>query len=186
MKNLLVMIGCIGLVFGSVARAAAATAQAPMPAAVASSGGGEDWKGKSDGSEVHFGGLTGLGIIDFHPGFVLLGTASKKIVHSGFVPDITNSVSIEAEAGPLFAASTTLFDYSLHLRWDFEKDEHWIFYAIGGVGGFIAGSSFGSDNFMVFPRFGLGTFFRVNDLILIRGEISHELIAAGITIPLYL
>jgi hypothetical protein len=144
----------------------------------------EDWKGKSDGSEVHLGVITGLGIIDFNPGYILLGTASKKIVKSGFAPEITNSVSIETEMGPMFVAGGALFSYSLHLRWDFEKDEKWTFYAIGGAGGYIAGSSF-SSSFMLFPRVGLGTFYRVNDLILIRGEVSHELIAAGVTIPLY-
>lgn len=162
-------------------------AQAAPAAATGAGATAESWKGPADNAEVHFGALTGLGIIDFNPGFVLLGTASKKIVKNGFVPDdITNSVSIETALGPLFVASTAVFSYSLHLRWDFEKNQNWTFYALGGAGGYIAGDSFGSNNFMLFPRFGIGTFFRVNDLLLIRGEVSHELIAAGVAIPLYL
>lgn len=181
----LLSISSFAVSISGVAQAAPAAQVASV--AEAASGSHESWKGPSDGAEVHFGALTGLGIIDFNPGFVLLGTASKKIVKNGFVPDdITNSVSIETALGPLFVASTAIFSYSLHLRWDFEKNQTWTFYALGGAGGYIAGDSFGSNNFMLFPRFGLGTFFRVNDLLLIRGEVSHELIAAGVTIPLYL
>lgn len=170
------------------ARAAAPTpvkSGAPTPVSGSSSS-AEPWKGESDGSEVHFGALAGLGIIDFSAGFVLLGTASKKVIHRGFVPDINDSVSLEAQAGPIFTQGTAAFQYSLHLRWDFQKDEHWTLYALGGGGGYITGTSINGGSFLLHPRFGLGTFFRVNDLILLRGEISHELIAAGLTIPLYL
>jgi hypothetical protein len=146
----------------------------------------DDWKGPSDGSEVHLGGLAGLGIFgDFNAGFVLLGTASKKIIHHGFIPDVTDAVSIETELGPIFTEGTTAFSYALQLRWDFDMNQQWTFFALGGAGGYITGSSL-NNSFALFPRFGVGSFFRVNDLILIRGEITHELIAAGVTIPLYL
>ena len=158
---------------------------AAPPAKVAVSGTAEDWKGQSDNSEVHLGALAGLGMIDFNPGFVLLGTASKKIVHHGFVNEVTDSVSLETELGPLFTQGTTVFSYSLHLRWDFEMNEKLTVYALGGAGGYITGASF-NNSFALFPRVGLGIFFRASDLILIRGEISHEVIAAGVTVPLYL
>jgi hypothetical protein len=183
MKKLLLPV----LLFVLVALTVGSIPASAAPAAAASaSGTAEAWKGKSDGAEVHLGAIAGLGIIDFNPGFVLLGTASKKIVQSGFVPDITNSVSIETQMGPIFVDGTALFSYSLHLRWDFEKDERWIFYALGGAGGYITGSGYaGGNSFMLFPRLGIGTLLRVNDLLEIRGEVSHELIAAGIAVPLY-
>lgn len=166
------------------AQAASSSHAAASPKAIETDS-SEDWKGQPDSSEVHLGALTGLAILDFTTGFALLGTASKKIIHHGFINEINDSVSIETELGPVFTQSTAIFSYSLHLRWDFEMNEKWTFYALGGLGGYITGSTF-NNSFAMFPRFGLGTFFRVSDLILIRGEISHELVAAGVTIPFYL
>src|SRR4051812_17989063 len=97
----------------------------------------EDWKGDPDPAQVHFGALLGLGVIDSNAGFAVLGTASKKIVQHGFSPDINNSVSIETQLGPLFVSGGTAFAYSAHLRWDFEKDLDWTFYALGGLAGHI-------------------------------------------------
>jgi hypothetical protein len=163
------------LVIGMTSSALAA------PAAVQSSG--EDWKGLPDNSIVSLGGLGGLGIVGSSVGFALLGTAGVKIIKHGFVPDINDSVTLETELGPLFLSGMTLFDYALHLRWDFQKDDTWTFFALGGFAGDISGSSVGNQ---FFPSFGVGTFFRVNDLIQIRGEISHEHVAAGVTVPFYL
>jgi hypothetical protein len=177
MKNILLSLSLLSfLVISSPAQAAKAAGASP------------DWKGPSDNAEVHLGALAGLAILNFNTGFALLGTASKKIIKNGFVPEIANSVSLETELGPVFAgAGSTLFSYSLHLRWDFEMNEKWIFFALGGAAGYVAPTTFAAGNtFALFPRIGLGAFFRASDLIMIRGEVSHELIAAGVTIPLYL
>src|SRR5262245_52809752 len=115
----------------------------------------DDFKGKDDPSQFGFGGMAGLGILDNRGGFSLLGTASKKIIDRGFVPDIVNSVWIEAEAGPLFVGGSTAFVYSLHLRWDFVQNEVWTLYALGGAGGAITGAALG-DRFELYPRFGAG------------------------------
>jgi hypothetical protein len=82
----------------------------------------DDFKGKDDPTQLGFGGMAGMGILDNHVGFEILGTASKKIVNRGFAGDIANSVSIEAELGPLFVPGGTAFAYSMHMRWDFDKD----------------------------------------------------------------
>ena len=169
---------------------APAWAAKPTPVNLSSSSNGEDWKGDPETSEVNLGALTGMGILDEQVGFALLGTVSKKIVHHGFISDVNDSVSIEAAMGPLFVSSPsgtngTAFMYSLHLRWNFQKDEHWTFYALGGAGGAITGASLGSK-FTVLPRFGVGTFYHFNELFMIRGEISHDLIAAGVTFPFWL
>src|SRR3569832_1626005 len=79
-----------------------------------------DWKGPPSPGEATFGGVIGMGIIDNSSGFALIGTLSKKIVKNGFVPDITNSVSVEGQLGPVFLSPGTAWFYSAHLRWDFE------------------------------------------------------------------
>src|SRR5262245_30536128 len=107
---------------------------APAPAGAA-----EDWKGEPDTNGYDLGGLGGLAIHAGNAGFAMLGTVSKKIVPKGFASDINNSVSLETQLGPIFIAHTTVFSYSLHLRWDFQRDPKWFFYALGGVGGLIAG-----------------------------------------------
>jgi hypothetical protein len=143
----------------------------------------EDFKGKDEPSEFGVGAMPGMGILDNHVGFSLLGTASKKIVRRGFVPDITNSVSIEVEMGPLFVSGGTAFQYSGHLRWDFVKDSVWTLYAIGGLGGFVTGASLG-DRFELFPRFGAGAILKVAQNFGLRGEFSHEFVGVGILFPL--
>lgn len=149
----------------------------------ASGSGAADWKGADERAEVHLGGLMGMGTIDSQAGFVVLGTASKKIIHHGFVPDIANSVSVEIQAGPLFVYSTTVFAYSAHLRWDFQKDERWTIYALGGLAGNVTGGGLGS-RFILLPRFGIGSFIRLNEWIYLRGELSREVIGVGVTVPL--
>lgn len=142
----------------------------------------EDWKGEPEATQGSFGVLTGLGVFEGTAGYSLLGTVSKKVISHGFVPDIDDSVSIEAEAGPLFVASSTAFQYGLHLRWDFVKDDQWTVYGIGGLGGDITGQSLG-NKFELFPRFGAGALWRVMVPMALRFEISHELIAVGVLFP---
>lgn len=142
----------------------------------------DDWKGAPAAGDGGFGGLVGMGLIDSSTGFALIGSASKKILHSGFVPDITNSVSMEGQLGPVFLPRSTAWHYSAHLRWDFEKDVNWTFYALGGVGGNVLSVS-SSSRVEVFPRFGVGAFWKMSPLINWRAEVSHELIALGVYIP---
>ena len=145
----------------------------------------EDWKGPADSSVVQLGALAGLGVLDAQSGFALLGTAAGKILKNGFIPNINNSAWIEAEVGPLFTQGEVALQYSLHLRWDFQKDAHWTFYALGGVGGDFTGQDLGS-RFIMLPRFAAGAFYKFNELFLVRGEISHELTAVGVTFPFWL
>lgn len=142
-----------------------------------------DWKGNPDNTEFGLGVLTGAGILDNHVGWALLGTASKKIVHRGFVPDINDSVSIEIEMGPLLISGSAAFQYSGHLRWDFEKDTWWTLYALGGLGGAVTGASLG-DRFELYPRFALGAMWKIGQNFSMRGELSHEFIGVGIVFPM--
>jgi hypothetical protein len=143
----------------------------------------EDWKGKPEATDISLGALVGLGIIDSTSGFIVLGTASKKIIPHGFVSDLNDSVSVEVGAGPLFLSGVTAVAYTAHLRWDFNKDATWAFYGLGGVGGNYL-SVGNSNRFELFPRFGAGTFLKVTPNIRFRGEISHDLIGVGINFTL--
>jgi hypothetical protein len=99
------------------------------------------------------------------------------------VPDITDSVSIEGVIGPVFGAGNAV-TYSAHLRWDFEKDKRWTLYAIGGVGGTFH-SVGGLTVSELYPRFGVGAFYKMTGPLNARVEISHETIIAGINVPFY-
>lgn len=142
----------------------------------------EDWKGKSETSEVSFGALAGMGLIDSNVGFSLLGTASKKIIKSGFAKDMSNSVSIEAALGPVFIAGTTALAFSGHLRWDFQKDDKWTFYALGGLGGNMLSVN-SVNRFELFPRFGIGSFYSITTSVRLRAEVTHDLIGIGVNFP---
>ncbi len=138
----------------------------------------EDWKGEPDGIGFDFGGLVGLGIVDSSSGVATIGTLSRKIISKGFVPDISNSVSVEGQFGPIFIPQHTAWFYSAHLRWDFNKSPAWTFYGLGGFGGNIM-----SSRVEIFPRLGAGAIWKVDQLVWLRGEVSHELTAVGVTIP---
>lgn len=142
----------------------------------------EDWKGESDISEGSFGVINGLGIINSSTGYTLIGTVSKKIITNGFIPDLSNSVSIEGLFGPVFLSGVTGWLYSAHLRWDFEKDVNWAFFAVGGLGGNVVSQNNHTD-FILSPRFGVGAFWKVTPQIKIRGDIAHDLVTVGINVP---
>jgi hypothetical protein len=144
----------------------------------------EDWKTYYDRSEMTLGGLAGLAIIDSSAGFTVLGTISKKILAKGFVPDISNSVSIEAMIGPAFVSGTTAVMYSGQLRWDFEKDDVWTLYAIGGAGGNYL-SVGGNSRVEFMPRFGVGAFWCWSEFVRFRGEIAHDLIGVGVNFAFF-
>ncbi len=149
-----------------------------------SRGSAEDWKGVTNPSAFGFSGLGGIGVLDdYRPGFALIGAVHERLVDRGFVPDINNSVYIEAELGPVFAAGNTAWFYSLHLRWDFTLNPDWTFYALGGVAGSDQGSGLGNHT-VFYPRIGGGAVYNVAQDFGIRFEISHELIVAGVLVRL--
>jgi opacity protein-like surface antigen len=145
---------------------------------------GEDWKGSINPSAFGFSALGGIGVIDdYRPGFALIGAIHERIIDHGFVPGINNSVYIEGELGPVFAAGNTAWFYSAHLRWDFTLNSDWIFYALGGVAGSDQGSGLGNHT-VFYPRIGAGAIMNLTELVGVRLEISHELIVLGAMIRL--
>jgi hypothetical protein len=145
---------------------------------------GADWKGTPEPSPFSLGALAGFGLVNYTGGFTLLPTASAKIAKDGWLADVNDAVSIEAGLGPIFITGATSLFYTAHLRWDFQKDRNWIFYAIGGVAGFNTSTALG-DDFQIFPRFGVGAMYDMQLPVLFRFELSHELIALGVNIPLF-
>jgi len=139
----------------------------------------EDWKGSPDSDQFTIGVITGVGIVDSNAGLNLIGTIGRKIVEGGFVPDINNRVFIELQAGPLFTAGSHSVFYSTHLRWDFRKTDDWGLYALGGLSGYTASRQIGNP-FEFFPRFGVGTLYRLQDSLWLRAEMSHELSTVGV------
>lgn len=139
---------------------------------------GEDFKkGALSESEWSLSALTGLGIVNSTYGFATIGALAKKILHHGFAPEINNQVFVEIEAGPVFGIDGTPVFFSGHLRWDFQKDEQWRLFALGGLAGHVG--SLGNDG--LFPRFGLGAMMELDQGFSLRGEISHELLVAGLS-----
>ena len=142
----------------------------------------EDWKGTPDSREYRLGVMTGFGFVNSSVGPPLIGTASKKIVSHGFIPQINNSVSLEAYLGPVFVKDVTALAYSFHMRWDFEKDDDWTLYALAGLGGnYVSKNS--SNHLDVSLRLGVGAFWKMTSTVHGRVELSHDLIGLGVSFP---
>ncbi len=141
----------------------------------------EDYKGYNPTNDFTLGISSGMGIVDTHVGFSLIGNAAAKIVKDGFIPDIVNPVFLEVAFGPDFVSGATFWMYSTHLRWDFVKDSTWTWFALGGFGGNIVSGKYG-DRVAFHPRFGVGAFYAL-EMLDLRSEFSHELITVGVSLP---
>jgi hypothetical protein len=139
----------------------------------------EDWKGAPYKNELDISAEGGLGILDGTAGFEMRGSIAKKILDRGFLSDINDQLYIEAQPGILLVAGSSAFTYSVHLRWDFHKNEEWTLFALGGFGGDITGATLG-DRFEFFPRFGIGARWDAFERISFRAELSHEFSGVGI------
>ncbi|MBC7692063.1 MAG: hypothetical protein H7222_09855 [Methylotenera sp.] len=142
----------------------------------------DDFKGAPANAEVTASAMGGFGLIDTSGGFTVIGAIAKKIVNHGFINDINDQVFLEVEAGPLFTTGTTAWLYSVHGRWDFKQDDQWTFFAMGGLGANSVSSNRVGDRFSVYPRLGVGAFWTLPAGLTLRGEISHEVIIAGVSI----
>ena len=183
-------LGCLALSVSGNAFAASAPKKVTAPAVVDSEGNassapahssGEDWKGKPSGREFTLGGILGLGLVEPQHGFGMSFNVAKKIINSGFIPDVNNQVFLEAEVGPTWVSGGSAAQWSAHLRWDFQKDDRWTFFAIMGLGGESTSNGLGNNSF-VYPRIGGGVFYYLTQNLSIRGEISHELTGVGLSL----
>ena len=138
----------------------------------------EMWKGKPPSVDYTAGISAGLA---FNGASNLGGTfqasGAIKVIDRGFVPDINDQVFFEVQGGPEFFSSLTVFTGSLHLRWDFHRDEDFTLFATGGLGTRLAT---GLTQF--FPHLGLGAFWRL-DVVDIRAEVSHNWLLVGASFP---
>ena len=145
--------------------------------------GAENWHGKPYDNLFDVGGMTGMGILDGRVGYEVRGSVAVKVAHHGFFPDINNQLFLELQPGILFISGSTAFTYSLHLRWDFNMNEDWSFYAVGGFGGDITGHTLG-DRVELYPRLGIGARWNVYANFGFRFEFSHEFTGIGVAVPL--
>ena len=150
----------------------------PAIAAEKSDKAAEPWKGPSPKERVTVGGMVGAGVLDARVGFSVLPTAAIRLVERGFAQDLNDQVFLEAQAGPLFFSGYTAFQYHVHLRWDFNRNEDWTFFAKGGLGGIL-----GSGRTVFYPHFGIGAIWNVFAKFGVRAELSHEFTGAGIQFP---
>ncbi len=143
----------------------------------------ELWKGKLSDRDWEVGGIAGLALVEPNYGISLQAQISKRLFADGWVEDITNPVSIEISAGPAFVKGHSPFILSTQLRWDFERDEDWTLFAIGGLGAQFTGVELG-DRSLVHLRFGVGAFRRLDERLRLRMEASHEILGVGVTYAL--
>ena len=161
--NLLVGIICGVVLSGSVALAA------------------DDYKGTPSTTEMTASFMGGFGLVDTSGGFALTGALAKKILDRGFVSDLNDPIFIEVEFGPMFTSGITAWMYSAHLRWDFVKDPAWTFFAIGGMGANTISVN-SNTRFALYPRFGVGAFYTLPVGLILRAEVSHEQVVAGVSV----
>jgi hypothetical protein len=173
------LVGDIALAAPPAAHAADKLAPPPKPSKEGWKSTAERWKGESPKPMFHVGAMTGAGFLSETAGLSVLGVAAVKVAHKGFLEDFTNQVFLEAEAGGLFVASQTFFQWNLQLRWDFVFDEYWTFYAVGGLGGVL-----GNNRSPFYPRFGIGAQWNLFVLCGIRAELTRDFIGAGVAFPL--
>lgn len=138
----------------------------------------EDFKGPAADNDYTVGGLMGANEYNGKYGLGIVGNFARRVIQHGFVPDINDQVFVELELGPSFFADGSALFYSAHLRWDFEKDYDWTFFALGGIGGYKTFEKKGNE-FRIFPRFGAGVLFRLTPEVKLRAEVSHEYISLG-------
>lgn len=175
MKLWLLLLGICFNVFAAPPKPVkAAPVAKPAPAATLPTGSGGDWKGPSPLTEFSAGFLGGLTLNGSSAGGVILGHVAKKIMHRGLVgDDINDQVFLEVQVGPEFVSGITALGVSTHLRWDFNRDDDFALFAIGGLG-----AHFGTGFNQVHPRFGVGALWYF-EWFGVRAEMSERWILAG-------
>ena len=173
-------------IFSLPASAADVGSSAPPPAIQApkapTPGAGEPWKGTTTVRPFEAGLMSGLSIYGNRGVWSILPSAAFLLKDRAFIADLDNRVWAELQAGPAFFSTGTTtqaaFQYSLHLRWDFNYNETWTVYGLGGFSGYGLPSSLGSA-FTFHPRFGAGVEYQTKSPLMIRGEVSAEFIGLG-------
>jgi hypothetical protein len=139
----------------------------------------EDWKGEFSTARFSVGATLGLGIVGGgFPAFTFLPNIATKILQPGFVSDLNDTVWIEGQVGVTVFVGGVVIPYAAHLRWDFEKDDHWTLFALGGVGGFGVPST---ASVQFHPRFGVGVFYKFIRNVAARIEATSDFVGAGFT-----
>jgi hypothetical protein len=143
----------------------------------------EPWKGHTETRPFELGLMAGGSIYGSEFNWSSLAAVAYLLKDKAFAPDLNNRILIELEIGPTFFSTVnsnqTGFQYSTHLRWDFNYNETWAFYALGGFSGFGLPKSLGGA-FTFHPRFGVGVEYQTKTPLLLRGEVSAEFMGLGV------
>ena len=158
---------------GVMAWMAAVVLGAVSPIAALATEAEEEWKGRAPAGKATLGALMGVGL-ESGGHFALMGAAAWMVDEDGFIPEITDQAYIETEMGAGFGKNSR-FLYSVHMRWDFVRNRQWTPFVIAGLSGGSGG------DFTLAPRFGIGSFWQVSEGWTVRGEISRDLILAGVS-----
>jgi hypothetical protein len=143
----------------------------------------EDWIGDPAMYEWSGGLLSGLGEHDGAIGWSSRASLGWLIKYDGLIPEINDQLVGEIGLGPLVFEDGVGLSYTLHVRWDFHKDANWTFYSLGGLGGRITPEALGNA-WRLYPRLGVGAFFKLTSDWWIRAELSHDFLAVGATFQL--
>ncbi len=136
----------------------------------------EEWKNPSQSLPFLVSFLAGLGFVGSNAGSSFLLNGSYQFLPEGFIPGIADALALEGGLG-VYAPTTTRLLYGLQLRWDFEKNADWTFYAVGGVGGARPFS------LALAPQFGVGGFWKAWRSAQVRFEVSSRMLGAGVSLP---
>jgi hypothetical protein len=171
---LAILVAAVQPLTASAAGPKAATGTKPSTGTVT-----EDWKGAMPDREFGVGLMAGAGLIEPKYGVALQGQVSRSILKDGWLDDVSDQVFLELSAGPTFVDGHSPFVFSTQLRWDFQKDTKWTFYALGGLGAQITGRELG-DRSLIHLRFGAGAFYYLQHNMSLRMEASHEFLGGGL------
>ncbi len=127
--------------------------------------------------------------LDYWSAFGLQARFATRLLDKGLIPDITNSLYLEAGLGMTFygtqggTSGVTGFNFLATGRWDFQMDVSWIFFADLGFGynAISAGQSGSVRGGGLFPAVGAGAIYNFGGSEwAARGDFSYQFLGAGL------
>lgn len=141
----------------------------------------EAWKGEPSASNVQLSLQGGVDGYRTNNGFAFLGGAAFKAIPNGLLDDVNEVGFFEVQLGHTFLDGGDPWPYSVHFRWDFQRNIDWTFYALGGLGGHFGDVHAFDADWAVHPRFGIGTLWSpFVENMSIRAEVAADRATAGV------
>ena len=127
--------------------------------------------------------------IDYWSSFGLQARYAARLLDKGLVPDINNSLYLEAGLGLTFygtqggQSGITGFNFIATGRWDFQMDPSWIFFANLGFGynAVSGGQSSAVRGGGLYPAIGVGAMYNFSGSDwAARADFSYQFLGVGI------